>query len=104
MVHPAGHVHHHEEGELSSCEKRRVCQDVSLWPPMDCYRLTLLSEETEIPKKDDFFIQSISSLSEVNVLVSTSSVEASPFLKLPDPLANSDPPGNSLFLRGPPLV
>jgi len=71
---------------------------------MDCLRISIEAEFIDIPKirNLDFnaineFISSERPLHEIHCL-------ESPYLKLPDPLANSDPPKKGTLLRGPPLV
>ena len=104
MAHPSGHNHKHEVGELSPCQIRTANRKLSYWPPMTCLRLAIDVESAEIPKQDFLKISADNNIILRKSLFDVVNLLESPFLKLPDPLANSDPPRKGILLRGPPIV
>ena len=104
LSHPAGHNHHHAEGELSSCQKRTACRDLSLWPPMTCLRIAIVVDIADSPQNKFLFSNACTGVDLTESSLKDIRFFKTPLLKLPDPHANSDPPKSSIFLRGPPLV
>jgi len=105
MVHPTGHEHHQEEGELSLCEKRKLCKENSYWPPMDCYRFTIDADDYQLPQ-NELLIPTVRTLAVAAVLPELVTIELpdEPSFRLPEPWGNSDPPLETNPLRGPPFA
>lgn len=105
MVHPTGHKHHQEEGELSLCEKRKLCKENTFWPPMDCYRFAIDADDYQLPQNEQLIpternLAVTASLRELVKIV----LPEEPALTMPGPWGNSDPPLEANPLRGPPFV
>jgi len=102
MEHPTGHNHHHKPGELSTCELRRLCNETSFWPPMDCHKLTIQADDYWLPQNEPLTptisVVAISLLEFVKIELSEEY-----FRPLPDPFGNS-PPLDANLLRGPPIA
>lgn len=103
MEHPTGHTHHHESGELSACEQRRLCNETSFWPPMDCHKLTIQADDYRLPQNEPLTLKvqavAILPLELINIVLPEEN-----FQPLPDPFGNSDPPPGANLLRGPPFA
>jgi hypothetical protein len=105
LSHPSGHNHHHEGNELSSCEQRRASLDTRFWPPMDCFRMDLISEEYLFPitQKQRIVLLQCNLVNLVPLDTDQELKKKSNLLGfLPD--SNADPPPQSNPYRGPPSV
>ncbi len=105
MAHPMGHAHHHAPGELSPCEQRRLYKETSVWPPMDCYKLSINADDYQLPQNDKL-TPSVQTLAVTAVLLELIKVDLpeNVFIPLPDPKCHSRPPPSSNLLRAPPIV
>lgn len=104
MAHPMGHAHHYAPGELSPCEQRRLCKETSIWPPMDCYELSVNADDYQLPKNDKLTL-SVQTLVVGAVLLELIEVDLQEDIvfPLPDPKCHSGPPPSSHLLRAPPI-
>lgn len=104
VTHPLGHKHHtHEPGKPTPCELRKQFKDVTAyWPPMDCYKISIDSDDFQQPEKVKPTIPTLAFIAVFFEIVKIKS-EEKPFILLPDPNSNSDPPLSVNSLRGPPF-
>ncbi|MBW8051144.1 MAG: hypothetical protein FVQ77_12555 [Cytophagales bacterium] len=105
MAHPMGHTHHHAPGELSPCEQRRLCKETSFWPPMDCNKLSVNTDDYQLPQNGKL-ISLVQTLLVATVLPELIEVDLPEdvFIPLPDPKCHSGPPPSGHLLRAPPSV
>lgn len=47
VAHPTGHNHHHEPGEVTPCEMRKLYKGSTpvVWPPMECYHFLVDTDD-----------------------------------------------------------
>lgn len=105
MAHPMGHTHHHAPGELSPCEQRRLCKETSVWPTMDCYKISINTDYYQLPQSDKLTppVQTLIVAAVLPELIEADLPE-DVFIPLPDPKCHSGPPRPSNLLRAPPIV
>lgn len=105
MAHPMGHEHHHKPGELSPCEMRRLCTETSVWPPMDCNKLSINANDFQLPQNDKL-TPSVQTLAVVAVLLGLFEIDLPEdfVFSLPDQQCHSRPPPSDHLLRAPPFV
>jgi hypothetical protein len=106
VTHPTGHKHHHHEpGKPTPCELRKQSEGTAYWPPMDCRKFSVSTDDYQAP--DKFQIKpTYQTLAVVAVLLElvTISFPKEPFLFPPEPKCRSATIISVNALRGPPLV
>ena len=104
IVHPLGHDHHEHEGP-STCQQRSVSTETCWWPPMECHRIGILTDDFRLPE----CLYALSSVTVSPGLIPIGRIQhlaipTAAFIAYPKPRNNSDPPEEPNPLRGPPIT
>lgn len=104
-THPLGHEHHHHGKGPSPCELRARFKGTAYWPPMDCHKVHIKTDDYPFPEK--LAIKApVATVAMLAVLCEWIPAVALPqtFAAAPDPKCNAGPPSLAHTLRGPPCM